>query len=240
MADYEEGVPGFGVSEELNLNTPEYVTLLESLNQQITAKCAFASLVFKRKRDYFDLEEAYVSFTKPVNNVNDYLLCVMLKGTCVSSIQVSIVTEQNGQKVANIDSATLKPFEGKGYNSLLRAGTVLILNPLGVNSIRSLAKNPLSAILQKKLGAVEVGEGSVKQTMLDVKSPANQATARTEFNKKVETITPEGGCYDYDTAVLQPLNTSVNSFVDPKRDETYKGGRRKRRKTKRRKHKRRH
>jgi hypothetical protein len=126
---------------------------IKELNDLLTVKCGNLSLSL----DYgYNMNGYVVSFS---GSNRTLLLCLNHpeKG-CISSIEV--ITD--GSKLI-INSKTKEEFEGKKYNKLLRAATIIIAPLLDCETLTSYAINPISTwLLMNSFNATTTDEGIIE------------------------------------------------------------------------------
>jgi hypothetical protein len=212
MARYEQQTHDTsGHSEPLDLS--HSLVYINGLNEKIKEKCPFIDISFLTKGHIFSDSKGFISYAHPGDYSLNYLLCLNIKGFCVSSIEIIL----EGDRIS-IDSATGTNFEGRGYNSFLRAVLVKISAAQGIKYIISLAKNKLSADLQTKLGAESVKEGIYTTTTLDVSKPENIVLANNKIDIIIQKMDEDKFCFDIDEDDIKILNPSdeghfyINNF----------------------------
>ena len=117
------------------------VDKLKELNIVLKLKCDNLKLVLN---NFYEMEGDFVYLSTSDN----LLLCLYDRDECISSIML----KQTGPTKITIDSQTREDYEGRKYNKLLRAVSVIISNLISnddqVNTtIESMAINPISSWL---------------------------------------------------------------------------------------------
>lgn len=110
---------------------------ITKLNKLLEKKCPNLSLSL----DYIYNMNGHVSAYSKDININTLLFCLIhsTKG-CISSVEIFL--DDDG--VILINSKTKTEFEGKKYNKLLRAATIIISPLLKFNTLTSIAINSIS------------------------------------------------------------------------------------------------
>jgi hypothetical protein len=215
MSRYEERIFDVtGHSDPLDLSKSE--SYIAELNTIIKEKCDFINITLETKGNTHENSKGFISYASPEDYMHNYLLCLNIKGFCVSSIEIIL----EGDHIF-IDSATASIFENHGYNSFLRAILVKICFEQGIRYIKSLAKNELSAILQRKLGAESSQTGKYPITTLDVLKPENIELANVKIASMITTMDDARFCYNVDEDSIKIPNSAdeghfyINDFYDP-------------------------
>lgn len=113
------------------------------------------------------------------------LVCLMHGNECVSSITLKV-----SQSQITIDSKTNAQYEGRKFNTLLRAVAIMISKSIlpSVNEVRSNAANVISAILMiKRFNACTPG-GDISKTAIDPKKLDKTIHDYFSHNQGMETM----------------------------------------------------
>jgi hypothetical protein len=199
-----------GVSEPLEIRlAAQYIGIL---NENIHRRCPFINVSLHQK-GYMLQTKGFISYAWPLESRNNYILCLNIKGVCVSSIEIAYSTDDN--QITMI-SATGINFIQRGYNTFLRAVLVKVAGEISIGSIFSLTENPISATLQIRLGAVQTGN----KTILEVNA-RNISLAEEQIRTIIGNI-DDRFCFDatVEDFAINPLdegNFYINSSAGGKK-----------------------
>jgi hypothetical protein len=115
---------------------------LERINNLLTSRCSNLRLLFALPSEIQSEITSYSRISNSSEHIigEEYILCLMKNGNCISSLEL----KKNFNGNLSTDAATKKSEQSKNYSTLLSAVLILLSSKINVKNIKSISINPIS------------------------------------------------------------------------------------------------